>query len=122
MATKLSILKRDLLAAACELGRGTSASKFLVDICAGYGLAHYKLVDDIEKLDSAVENIGADIDFTPRIAEAIKHLPEVSEHYYDSLVRLGIVEVASVTASVSDAAPSSDKDALKDLFRKVEGK
>lgn len=124
MATKLSILQRDLTAASSAAGRSGHAQKFLVDICAGYGLAHSKLVKDIEALDAAVVDFGSDIDFTPRVSEAIKHLPVVSEQYYTSLVRLGIVAVVP-----EEDVPGADKknnvvddgDALEVLRRKVNG-
>lgn len=122
MATKLSILQRDLAAAADEAGHSGPAKKFLVDICAGYGLAHSKLVKDIEALDAAVENIGSDIDFTPRVSEAIKHLPVVSEQYYTSLVRLGIVAVPTtpeVAVGGKDVKVKKDSDALDELLEKV---
>ena len=124
MATKLSILKNDLNDALVEIGKKTKASAFLVDIAAGYGLAHYRLVNDIEKLPSAVERVGIDIDFTPRVDEAVKHLPVVSEKYYESLVRLGIVE--PVTAAPEAAAKSgkvtADDDALDELMQRTNGR
>ena len=121
MATKLSILRRDLDRAAKGTGKNSAACKFLVDITAGYALAHHKIVQEIEALPAAVENVSLDIDFTPRVSEAIKHLPVVSEQYYTSLVRLGIVE-QSIEPAATDAVPVSDKDALAQLYKKVDGK
>ena len=122
MATKKTNLKRDLLAAVKKSKNDSAAAPFLIDICVGYGYAHYKLVEDIEKLDSAVDNVGTEIDFVPRVAEAIKHLPIVSEHYYTSLVRLGIVAPQAEPAADADARVSNDDDALAMLQRKVAGK
>lgn len=122
MSTKLNNLKSALTAAAEDAGKNLHARKFLVDICAGYGLAHYKLVCDIEGLETAVDNVGSDIDFAPRVAEAIKHLPTVSENYYNSLVRLGVVEVsAPVEPANKTAKVATDDDALAELQRKVAG-
>ena len=122
MATKRTILKRDLLAAVEENGGKTPASQFLIDICVGYGYAHFKLVEDIEKLDSAVENVGTEIDFVPRVAEAIKHLPVVSECYYNSLVRLGLVAPAAEPSAEPSSKAVCEDDALAMLQKKVAGK
>ena len=123
MATKLSILQRDLTAASSAAGCAGPAQKFLVDICAGYGLAHSKLIKDIEALEAAVVDVGSDIDFTPRVSEAIKHLPVVSEQYYTSLVRLGVVAVAPPEDAATEKKSKvvDDGDALEVLRRKVNG-
>lgn len=123
MATKRTNLERELREAVRENGGGSPASKFLIDICVGYGYAHFKLVNDIEKLDSAVENVGTEIDFVPRVAEAIKHLPVVSENYYLSLVRLGLVkQQEELPTETGKAAAVCEDDALAMLQKKVAGK
>lgn len=122
MATKKTNLKKELLAAVEENGGGTPASPFLVDICVGYGYAHFKLVEDIERLDSAVENVGTEIDFVPRVAEAIKHLPVVSECYYNSLIRLGLVAPQAETQAETGGKGVCEDDALAMLQKKVAGK
>lgn len=122
MATKKANLKKELMAAVEENGGKTPASQFLIDICVGYGYAHFKLVEDIERLDSAVENVGTEIDFVPRVAEAIKHLPVVSECYYNSLVRLGLVAPQAETQAETGGKGVSEDDALAMLQKKVAGK
>lgn len=124
MATKLSILKRDLRSAAQEAKKYCKATDFLIDIAAGYGLAHFKLVVEIENLETAVERGGLEIDATSTVDEAIKQLPGVSEKYYESLVRLGLVELPAVAAPPENKVNKkneimNDEDAVAALFETV---
>ena len=56
--------------------------------------------------------------------EAVKHLPVVSEKYYESLVRLGIVEpvAAAPEAAAKSGKVTADDDALDELMHRTNGR
>lgn len=122
MGKQLVDVKMKIRAALKAVGKYDKSQEFLIDIAAGYAVAHKKLLQDIEVLESAVLRDGEELDFVSSLDESIKVLPSVSDNYHRALAALGLGGITqestgSVQSSVNNFV--SDKDAVAALIKKV---
>ena len=99
--------------------------EFRIEIAAGAGLLHSRLVKDIEQLPSPVVRDSEDMDFVASPDEAVKLLPTAAEKYYNALVTLGladnVVEEVKTGRQSASQPVLSDNEELAVLFKKTVG-
>ena len=124
MAREYNDLKAKLRKTLKEMGVYTPAMEFRIEIAAGAGLLHNKIVKDIEQLQSPVVRDNEEMDFVPAPDEAVKLLPNAAEKYHNALVALGLAEGVIADPKPgrpSSQQPTSDEDELSLLIKKTIG-
>lgn len=108
-----------------KMGTYKPEMEFRIEIAAGAGLLHSKLVKDIEPLQSPVVRDNDDLDYVAAPDEAVKLLPKAAKEYHNALVALGLAENAiedSKPGRPASPQQTSDDDELSRLLRVTIGK
>ena len=126
MGRELTEFKRKLRDALKEEGTYRRAMEFRIEIAAGAGMLHKKLLDDIERLSSPVIRYDEDLDFAPGPDEAVKLLDKAAKNYHNALVALGLADNFINDAPRGPGRPPkdipvNDADALNQLIQKTVG-
>lgn len=125
MAREYNDIKAKLRNTLKKMGVYKPEMEFRIEIAAGAGLLHSRLVKDIETLESPVVRVNEDMDFISAPDEAIKLLPKAAKEYHNTLVALGladnIVEDPKPGRPANPAQPLNDNDEVARLIRTTIG-
>lgn len=125
MGREYNDIKAKLRSKLKKMGVYKPEMEFRIEIAAGAGLLHSRLVKDIEQLQSPVVRDNEDLDYVAAPDEAVKLLPKAAKDYHNALVALGLAE-----NTIEDPKPgrpanpqqTSDDDELSRLLGITMGK